>query len=195
MAKGKLGRYLFRKVRGRVIPIKISNVSDKIAEASDYSGSKFRKIIAKTDKGEHVGQLTLRIPKKGKSADLIDVRVNKEFRRKGISKNLFARASEFLDRSGFKFLRSDDIQAAAQVKIRANQGRYRAGRKFRNKSRFVADQFGPWGEQSRRVSPKEAIDILKNNRTGRQVKGTTMIGGKYRFRKTSGKVILNKGKK
>jgi hypothetical protein len=172
--KGKLGRLLFRKIKGRIVPIRISNVRDAIAEQHSY-GTKYRKIIAESDK-EFMGQLTLEIPKKGNKAYVKDVRVPKEFRRKGISKNLFARAKSFLERYGIGFLRSQDLQHPAQVKIRKKLGgMYKAGAKKKSRSRFFADQFGPWGEETRRVMSKDAIDIIKNNPTGRQVSGTTML--------------------
>jgi rhodanese-related sulfurtransferase len=122
-----------------------------------------------------MGQLTLKIPKKGKTADLIDVRVPKEYRRKGISKNLFARATQFLEKAGFKFLRSDDLQHPAQAKIRSAYGRYKAGSKTKNRTKFTADQFGRWGEESKLVKKDSVIAILKDNATGRQIKATTML--------------------
>lgn len=176
MSKGKLGRVIFRKIGGRIIPIKISNVADKIAQASDMGGSRFRKIIASSEKHGFMGQLTLRVPPKGNSAELVDVRVREEFRRRGISKNLFARATDFLKRAGYKFLRSNDIQHPAQIKIRKAFGKsYSAGGKRKAGSRFFADQFGYYGEETRRVMSKDAIEILKNNSRGRQISATTMI--------------------
>ena len=174
--KGKIGKIIFRKINGRIVPIRIKNVADKIAQASDAGGSRFRKIIESSEKHGFMGQLTLRVPPRGKSAEVVDVRVVEQFRRRGISKNLFARATQFLQKAGYKFLQSTDIQHPAQVKIRKQFGKaYYAGGKRKAGSRFFADQFGPYGEQTRRITSKDAIDILKNNSLGRQIKATTMI--------------------
>jgi hypothetical protein len=63
--KGKLGRIIWRKIGGRVIPIKISNISDKMSNASSINGKiKYRSIVAKLQNGEQVGKLNLSIPKK-----------------------------------------------------------------------------------------------------------------------------------
>jgi len=174
MIKTKLGRVLFRKIGGRIVPIRISNVADKIADASSI-GNKTRKIIATGHKGGFMGQLTLQIPKKGNKAYIQDVRVPKEFRRKGISKSLFARATKFLQRANFRFLRSSDLQHPAQVNIRRRAGVFKAGPKRKARSRFFADQFGQFGEDTRRVTSQEAKEILKNNPTGRLITSTTML--------------------
>ena len=188
--KSVLGRVIFRKVNGRIVPIRIHNVADKIAEASTWS--KHRKIIAKLPNGEQIAQLNLRLPDKGKSAELLSVAVEKKFRKKDISKNLFARAKQFLERAGYKFLRSSDIQHVAQVKIRKRAGRYvipkadGTGKLNRSRTRFFADQFGMYGEEKRRVISDEAIRILKENQTpqgkGRQITATTMLK-KFRGKK------------
>ena len=178
MSSGKLGRILFRKIGGRIVPIRIKNVSDPIAGASSYA-NRFRKITANV-KGQQVAALTLSLPKKGKTATLVDVRVEKEFRRKGISKNLFARAKQFLERANFKFIRSNELLSPAQVKIRNKiGGTYKAGAKRKSRTKYFADQFGPYGEQTKRVSRQDAIEIIKQNKTpaskGRQVTATTML--------------------
>ena len=84
-----------------------------------------------------------------------------------------------LERANKKFLRSDEIMSPAQVKIRTKYGRYKAGSKRKNRTKFFADQFGPYGEKTRRVTSKEAIEIIKENKgpygTGRRVTATTMI--------------------
>jgi hypothetical protein len=180
--KGKIGRIIFRKINGRIIPIRISNIADPIATASSQT-AKFRKIIAESPKKERLGTMFLEIPNKGKTAHVSMVEVAKPYRRKGISKNLFARAAQSLERYGFKFLRTGDLQHPAQVKIRRKLGgTYKAGGKRKSRTRFFADQFGRYGEESRRVTSQEAKDILKNNTSGRQVKATTMLK-KYMGRK------------
>jgi len=170
---GKLGRYIFRKIGGRIVPIKINNIADKIANASSRT-DKYRKITA-TAKGQLLGVLNLQIPKRGKSAIIKSVNVEKQFRRKGISKNLFARATQFLERAKYKFLRSDEIQHSAQIKIRKKYGRYKAGPVKKNRTKFFADQFGAFGEETRRIDSLSATDILKYNRSGRQITATTML--------------------
>lgn len=186
LPKGKVGRFIFRKIRGRIIRINIKNSADTVAQASSYAGDKFRKITAEV--AEHsddfgrpnvIGSLNLRVPKKGVSAELLNVEVAKDFRKKGISKNLFQRAVDFLGRTNMKFLRSEDIQHVAQIKIRRQHGAYRAGTKLKNRAKFTADQFGPYGEETRRVNFRDAIDIIKQNNSpyskGRQIKGTLMF--------------------
>ncbi len=173
MGKSKLGRVLFRKIGGRIVPIKISNVADKAANASSY-GDKFRHITAKLPDGEQIAKLNLRLEKKGK-ATLVSVGVEEKFRKRGIAKNLFARATQFLERAGFKFLRSEEIQHGAQVKIRSSYGRYKAGAKSKNRTKFIADQFGPYGEGKMRINRDLALEILKRNYMGRQITATTML--------------------
>ena len=185
--KGKLGRIIWRKIGGRVIPIKISNISDKMSNASSINGKiKYRSIVAKLQNGEQVGKLNLSIPKKGVSASLLSVNVEKKFQKKGISKNLFHRATEFLSRAGKKFLNSNDIQHAAQIKIRSNYGlgnSIKAGGKYKKRSRFIRDQVGAFGEKSKQIRASEAIDILKNNRSGINIQGTTMLKNLKKLRK------------
>lgn len=180
MAKGKLGRLIWRKIGGRVIPIRIKNVADTIANASHQSKTvTWRQIKALTPEGQQIAKMTLEVPKKGKSATVVSVNVEKQFQKKGISKQLFARATQFLDRAGFKFIRSYEIQHVAQAKIRRAHGMYKAGSKSKNRTKFFADQFGPYGEETRRVTAKDVVEILKQNKsprsTGRLVTATTMI--------------------
>ena len=176
--KGKLGKIMYRRIGGRVVPIRIHNVADQISEAS-MPYAKFRKIVAKTDKGEVLGTMSLTIPKKGKHAQIAGVEVRKEMRKRGISKNLMARAKQFLERANVGFLRSRDVQHVAQAKLRRGMGRYKAGEKYKSRTKFFTDQAGPFGEKSRRVSRQEAIDIIKENQTprstGKQVWTTTML--------------------
>ena len=172
--KGKLGRFIFRKIGGRVIPIKISNLADEVATASSKT-NKYRKIIAKAGE-EQVAKLNLEIPKKGKFATILDVNVEKKFQKKGISKNLFARAETFLSRIGKKFLRSNEIQHVAQIKIRRGLGRYKAGGKMKSRTKLFVDQLGTFGEQTGKITRQEAIDLLKRgNPKGQQITATTLL--------------------
>jgi len=182
MPKSIPGRVLFRKIKGRIVPIKITNRDITPPGRSMYASRK-REITAWL-KDEKVGKLELSVPRKGVSATLDNVSVGKEFRRRGISKNLFQRAVNFLQRANFKFLRSDELLSPAQVKIRRSQGVYRitkadGGYKRKLRTRFFADQFGPYGEQTRRITSHEAIRIIKENKTsygtGRLVTATTFI--------------------
>jgi predicted GNAT family acetyltransferase len=168
------GKILFRKIGGKIIPIRFKNVKDLAAQES-MPESKFRKILAEGPSGEIFGSMNLEIPKNKSFAWLESVQVEKKVQGKGIAKNLFKKASEFLKRSGVKFLRGSDIQSPAQVKIRAKQGRYKAGKAYKSRSRFFTDQVGPYGEQSKRVISREAIEILKNNKSGKLIWGTTYL--------------------
>ena len=176
MAKNVAGRVIFRKIGGRIVPIKFHNVADKAASTQFV---KKRNIIATSKEFGHMGKLSLSIPKKGASADIDSVLVPSEFRKKGISKNLFKRATDFLERTKVKFLRSTDMQHHAQAKIRSGYGRYKAGKKGKSRTKFFADQFGAWGEETRRVPFRDAIGIIKENNsprsTGRLVTATTML--------------------
>lgn len=176
---------IFRKIGGRVIPIKISNVKDAVSQASSYGGVKYRNIIAKS-KGEQIGKMSIQIDKNLKKATVLAVNVEKKFQKKGISKEMFKKATSFLERLGTRFLRSDDIQHIAQVKIRSKYGRY--GKTFKNskgtplrknRTKYVADQFGRYGEETRKISKQQAIDFIKQNKTenstGRLVRATTML--------------------
>lgn len=175
----KLGRVIFRRIHGKLIPIRITNTADKVAQASDYGGNKFRQIKAVLPSGETIGKMNLRVPKKGAHAEVISVNVEKQFKKKGISKNLFSRAVDFLNRAGKKFLRGEDIQHVAQAKIRSKAGWYKAGPKRKLRTKFIADQFGYYGEESKRIKPIDAINYIKQNNskhsTGRQIKATTFI--------------------
>lgn len=168
MAAKKIGKFIFRKIRGKVRAIRIKNERDP-ASGLSFSGVKERKITATTKSGRRIGQLSLQVPKKGKHATVLDVRVDKEFRRKGISRALFKKAAQFSNRVGKDFLRSDNLKSAAQVKIRRGFG----------KSVFIGDQFGRFGEQTRKISSNTAIRIIKENHgpnsKGRLVTGTTRI--------------------
>ena len=152
--------------------------------------TKIRKIIAEADTDEgkvFLGKMELRVPKKGKSATVENVRVEKEFRRKGIAKNLYERAAQFLERANKKFLRSSELMSTAPVKIRQKEGQFRVGGKARARTRYFADQFGPYGEQTRRIQSKAAIEIIKQNKTpastGRMVTATTMLKKRRKGRK------------
>ncbi len=183
MPKGKLGRFIFRRIHGRIVRIKISNFADK---ANSFQSMKTREIVAHSEEFGRMGKLTLEIPKKAIHTNIAVVRVPEAFRKKGIAKNLFQRAAEFSERIGRKFIHSRDIQHAAQIKIRRNFGlghSIRAGGKYKPRTRYIADQFGAYGEQSRIVKSSTAIDILKNNSTGRQIKASTMISNINKLRK------------
>lgn len=172
--KGKLGRFVFRKIGGKIRRIQVRNI-DMTAQGLSVYAPKQREIQARVGK-EVVGRMTITLPKEGKSATLKHVEVAKEYRRKGIAKNLFARAKQFLERANYRFLRSEEIINPAQIKIRSKMGGwYKAGKRSKKRTRFFADQFGPYGEHKRRVSRNEAIDILKNNEKGRQITATTML--------------------
>lgn len=172
--KDKLGRILFRKIGGRIIPIRIKNVGDIAANASQI-GIKSRKIVAQVG-DKIVGTLNLEIPKKGVSATIQSVNVHPNFRNFGIAKNLFDRAAKFASRIGKKFIRGEEIQHIAQIKIRGKFGWYKAGGIPKRRTRFIADQFGPYGEHTRRIPSRVAKDILKGmNEQGRQIKATTML--------------------
>src|SRR3990172_11191025 len=180
--KGKLGRVIFRKIGGRIVPIRIRNIADKVAQASSYVGVRHRKIIAEAPGKNIIGSLHLTVPLKGKAATIASVEVRKEFRKRGISKNMFERASQFLGRAKYKFIRSDDIQHVAQVNIRIKSGgKYKAGEKMKSSSRFFADQFGAHGESTKRIQSVEARYLTKNNPEGRIVTATTMINKKFSF--------------
>lgn len=172
--KGKLGRLMFRKIGGRIIPIRISNIADDVATAS-VKTDKYRQIVAKLPSGEKIAKMNLQIPRKGKTATILSVNVEPKFTKKGIAKNLFARATAFLERAGYKFVRSDDLQHPAQAKIRSAYGRYKAGSKGKNRTKFVADQFGQWGEGKKLVKKDSVLAILKDNFLGRQITATTML--------------------
>lgn len=193
--KDKLGRVIWRRIgRGKAIPIRISNVADKIATESTWT--KHRKIVAKLPTGEQIAQMNLRMPDKGKSATIVSVNVEKKFQNKGIGKNLFARATQFLERAGYKFLRAEDLQNPAQVKIRSGYGKYVSylkevnGKKIpqsKNRTKYFGDQFGRYGEQKRRITKQDAISYIKQNHTpkgtGRQISATTMIKNLKKLRK------------
>jgi predicted GNAT family acetyltransferase len=163
-----MARVIFRKFGGRVVPIKIKNVKDPGSGLS-YPGQRERKIIAETDKGEWVGTLSASFPKKGKHVDVNDIRVNKEFRRRGIANKMMQRLADFAQRANKDFLRSSDLQSPSMVGIRKKLG----------KSRFFADQFGPYGEETRRITANKARQIIRENKSpnskGRLVTGTTML--------------------
>lgn len=178
--KGKLGRVIFRKIKGKVIPIRVNNVADTVTNSSEFNKKIHHRILnAKLPDGQQVAKMHLQMNRKTKKATILDVRVEKDFQKRGISKNLFKRTTDFLEKAGFKFLRGDDIQSAAQVKIRKGYGRYKAGSKSKNRSKFFGDQFGKFQEETRRISSQDAIDYIKQNHTprgtGRQISATTMI--------------------
>jgi len=159
-----VAKTIFRKIGGRIVPIRIGSVRLD----TDLMGGKARDVFAKV--GDTVlGHARIVVPDEGKFATLDYVRVNHEFRGKGIGRSLFKHAQELLGRAGKSFLRADKIQHQAQVKIRASAG----------KSVFIGYGRG----QAKKLSPLEAINEVKKLRKGldyRDVQATTMIPKKWR---------------
>lgn len=161
---------------GKKIKIKVTGMKGNISTKT----YKERKMVATTDSGNYVGKVEFGVPKRGKHIDIQGIMVEKQYRRKGVAKQLMTQVSKFAQRIDKKFLRSNDLQSPAMAKIRSKlQKPYKAGNKRKSGSRYFADQFGLYGEQTKRISYQEAIRIMKENNspvsTGRQVSVTTMI--------------------
>ena len=156
------------------MPIKISSVAENL-----YTGGTLgRRVLAHVINGAEktqIGRVHLTIPKAGKHATIVMTAVEEKFRGHGISRELFKHAQELLGRAGKLFIRGDEIQHVAQVKIRRSAG----------KSVFIGTGFGPFGENNKKLKTgREAIEIIKNpGRYGQTVHGTTMIPKKFRGRK------------
>ena len=161
MAKG----FIFRRIRGRLIPIRTSLSKGNLPNTSKLSVTSLGK------DGGATGRLFVSITK-GKSANLDAVQVYKSFRNKGLSSRLFKKAAQFLRRTtDVKFLRGNDIVNAAQIKIRS-----------KHKSKFIASGLGHFGEGSKIVSAKEAIRLLKKSNDPSNLFNTT-IKASTRIRK------------
>lgn len=160
-----MAKTIFRKIGGRIVPIKIRGEKNPASTSSGYIS---RSIRAKTE-DQFVGKLNVGIPKKGKYIDVESIAVEKKFRRRGIAHQMMKYLEKIAGKSGKRFLRSDDLQSTSMVNIRKKLG----------KTRFFADQFGPYGEETRRISASQAKKFIRQNKTpestGRLITATTML--------------------
>lgn len=165
-----MGRVIFRKIGGRMVPITIST--------ENFSGGK--KILAHTINkiGEKVKVGAMDISNnKGASSTLSHVKVEPHFRKKGVSGDLFNTALEELGKEGKKFLRSESIIHPAQVSIRN-----------RKQTKFIGQGMGIHGDKTKILGRSKTYESVKKISKGYSpgandpvsVKATTMIPKKFR---------------
>lgn len=170
-----MAKFIFRKIGGRVIRIAI-----KGEKAGGDAFSTIRRITAVTSEGKRAGTMYLDVPKKGISAFVQNVDVGREYRRHGISKQMFNYSQKLLGRARKKFIRSNELLHEAQLSIRRSQGA---------KTKVIAHGVGQYGEQSKIVKPLQARRQIKALRTGiwtptspSHHSATTMINKKFRLK-------------
>lgn len=172
-----MSKIIFRKIAGKIVPIKIGSQ----AAITGNTATAARKITAHAIQGKEkvmVGNMNLTIPKKGASATVDSVNVEKKFQKHGLSRAMFKHAQEFLGRIGKKFMRSYELQHVAQVKIRTAAGK---GPRGKAGTKFIGSGYGPYGEMSKKIRSGEAKRLIKNpGINGQSVSATTMIPKKYR---------------
>lgn len=164
-----MGKFIFRRIGGRIVPIKISG-----EKAGDTGHKLIRRIKADAridGDTKRVGTMFLNVPKKGPRATIENVDVAAHARKEGIASELFEYAQRLLGRAGKKVVRGELLHEA-QVKIRARSG----------KSAFIGHGFPPHGEGSRKLNAKEAVLAvrgLKKSNVPSHVTASTVIPKKW----------------
>jgi GNAT superfamily N-acetyltransferase len=165
---------IFRRIGGRIVPIKIGfqAIADVPGKLKSFDATR---LMVATAEGKYAGSAHFRVPKTH-SVTLEDVRVAREYQRKGISKAMFREAMQTFGKEGKKFIRSNEIQHPAQVKIRSLLGK---------KTVYGVHGVGLYGEESRKITRAAALDYAKRIQKGdvqgfSQITATTMIPKKYR---------------
>lgn len=164
MPKKLLGTVIFRRIKGRIVPVKITSESGEPGE----------RIFSAMLKRKRVGGLRLKVPKEKKSALVDFVAVDSKLRGKGIASALLEKAAKFSDRAGKKFLRSGGLIHPGAVKNRKN---------LPGKTKFVRRTLGASAQKI--VTPEEAKRIAKtggSEKLSEFVMSTTRIKG-FRKRK------------
>jgi predicted GNAT family acetyltransferase len=139
------GRIIFKRIRGRIVPIKIeSRVASEIGDSS-------KKILTVRASGKRrlFGSMRTDVSPYKRAARVQDTLVNDKVRGAGLSTELFRETLEKLKGMKFKSL-AGEVQHPAQVKIRA---------KF--KSRFYDQYSGPHGDRFKLMGAKEAESTVK----------------------------------
>lgn len=107
MSKKKGLRVIFRRIKGRLIPLKINHIF------------KDKKLTVRARKGlRELGELTAeKITGRKKTGRLLGVFVKPKARKKRISEKLFKKAANIFKSMGIEFMRGD-VMHPAQVAIR-----------------------------------------------------------------------------
>lgn len=142
-------KFIFRKIGGRIVPIKIS--SEKAGVDAGHRLVRRVKAVARID-GDNlrVGTMFMNVPKKGPRATIENVDVLGKARKRGISGEMFDYAAKLLGRAGKKVIRGELLHPA-QVKIRDKM-----------KTALIGHGYPPHGEGVRKLNSKEAVLALKN---------------------------------
>ena len=155
MSLGKIAKstaqYVFRRIRGRVIRIKVNKVelSDRARYASHrYDTFKFNtKKTVNTMRGTKQSIGRAMVIKDKKALSIVNVKVNNEFRNQGIGHALFRKIVKFADKQGLSRI-DGTVVNQSQLKIRS---------KYPTKF-FVGDRL-----HGHEVSYKEATKYLKSH--------------------------------
>jgi predicted GNAT family acetyltransferase len=168
-------KIFFRKTKGQV------NVFSKHTKVDTESGVLN---VFFQNKGRTVADMKVDI-RDADFATTIDTKVEPEFRRKGLSRQLFKDSAKKLTELGKKYFRSGELRSSAQAKIR---GKYN--------TKFIEQYTGRYGENTRfNIRRKDAIMAIDN---GGVVQATTKLPlektnyyakDKYIYRKIRGRIV------
>lgn len=154
---------LFRKIGGRIVPIRIS--SDKIPHSNP--STRLRNVSARVN-GQQVGSLKLDHASK-KFGHIDHVSVKPDYRKMGVGAALFEHAAKLLGKTGRTAIRSSYIEHEAQVKIRSKYRTTFMGKSLEGKKAKLSPQ-----------NAKDAVQYLKGQVN---VSATTIIPKKFRGKK------------
>lgn len=163
-----MGKFIFRRIGGRIVPIKIS--SEKASKNTELLVRRV-KAEARIDGETHrVGTAFVSTRKTGIRANLENVSVRGDAKKQGIGSELYEYAQRLMGRAGKKIIRSDSIEHVAQAKIQARAG----------KTAFIGGGYP--GATNRKLNAKEAQLAVKNLKTSlypAYVTGSTVIPKKW----------------
>jgi predicted GNAT family acetyltransferase len=164
-----VSNFIFRKLGGRIVPIKIS--SEKAGETATRLIRRVKAEARMDGATARVGTMFLNVPKTGPRATIENVDVVNMARKQGIASEMMDYAAKLLGRAGKKVLRGELLHEA-QVKIRARLGR----------TAFIGHGFPPHGESSRLLNQKEAslaVRTLKQSKIPSHITASTIIPKKW----------------
>jgi predicted GNAT family acetyltransferase len=168
-------KIFFRKIKGQV---KVISKYAKVDKAEGTLNVFFQ------NKGRTIADMMVDIRDKSHGITL-DTRVDPEFRRHGLSRQLFKDSAQKLTELGKKYFRSGELRSSAQAKIR---GKYN--------TKFIEQYTGRYNEQTRfNIRRKDAINAIDN---GGVVQATTRLPlektnyyskDKYIYRRIRGRIV------
>jgi len=177
--KAPMTNIFFRKVGGE---IKVISKHTKVDTDDGILNVFFQ------NKGRTIADMKVDIRDSVKATTL-NTKVEPEFRKKGLSRQMFKDAAKKLTQLGKKYFRSGELRSSAQAKIR---GKYN--------TKFIEQYTGKYGENTRlNISKSRAIDSIKS---GGVVQATTRLPlervrlrgpegskGKVIYRRIGGRIV------